>query len=446
MSRAVEAGSCPRSARRSRSDAVARPSTCRCRTRRRGRASRPARGRTRRRRRRGRPPPPPTSRAAAAEVLDEAVDLEHAALVCVHAAPLARPGWKQATRCAGRTSRELAAPRRGSVGRARGQRGGERAAVGELAQRRHAAGDLAQARRCRRCRRAAGSRRAAPIVYGCCGVGEQLVDRRLLDLAAGVHHEHAVGDLGDDAEVVGDQDDRRAEPLADVAQQVEDPRLDRHVERGRRLVGDQQLRVAGERHRDHHALPHAARELVRVLVDAPLRRRDATSSSSSIARARACAPRQARGAAAAPRRSARRRVNTGLSEVIGSWKTNEISRPADRAQLALGRARAGRRPSKRRAPLTVAVVGQQPQERQRVTLLPQPDSPTMPSTSPAPSVEREPSTACDGAVVGLEPHREVRDLEQGRRRQRVVRGSRTSRRPSPSRLNASAQSTIARPG
>ena len=63
--------------------------------------------------------------------------------------------------------------------------------------------------------------------------------------------------------------------LLQLGEQVEDLRLDRHVERGRRLVGDQQLRVAGERHRDHHALAHAARELVRVVVDAPLRRRDA---------------------------------------------------------------------------------------------------------------------------------------------------------------------------
>jgi hypothetical protein len=34
-------------------------------------------------------------------------------------------------------------------------------------------------------------------------------------------------------------------------------------------------RVAGQRHRDHDALAHAARELVRVLVDALLGRGDA---------------------------------------------------------------------------------------------------------------------------------------------------------------------------
>ena len=45
-------------------------------------------------------------------------------------------------------------------------------------------------------------------------------------------------------------------------------RLDRDVERRRRLVGNQQRRVAGKRHGDHDALPHAARELVRIVVHA----------------------------------------------------------------------------------------------------------------------------------------------------------------------------------
>ena len=63
--------------------------------------------------------------------------------------------------------------------------------------------------------------------------------------------------------------------LAQVAHQVEDLRLDRDVERGRRLVGDQQLGLAGEGHRDHHPLGHAARQLVRERLEAPLRIRDA---------------------------------------------------------------------------------------------------------------------------------------------------------------------------
>ena len=57
--------------------------------------------------------------------------------------------------------------------------------------------------------------------------------------------------------------------------QLEDLRLHRHVERGRGLVGDEQLRVADQRHRDHRALAHAAGELVRVVVEPLVRVGDA---------------------------------------------------------------------------------------------------------------------------------------------------------------------------
>ena len=59
-----------------------------------------------------------------------------------------------------------------------------------------------------------------------------------------------------------------------VAQQVEDLGLHGDVERRGGLVGDEQHRIAGERHRDHDALPLAAGELVRVQVEPPLRIRD----------------------------------------------------------------------------------------------------------------------------------------------------------------------------
>jgi hypothetical protein len=52
---------------------------------------------------------------------------------------------------------------------------------------------------------------------------------------------------------------RRLPALIDA--QLQDLRLRRDVERGGRLVGDQQRRLQGEGHGDHHALPLAAREL-----------------------------------------------------------------------------------------------------------------------------------------------------------------------------------------
>jgi hypothetical protein len=87
------------------------------------------------------------------------------------------------------------------------------------------------------------------------------------DLVAAVHHEHAVGNFGHHAHVVRDEEHAHAHLLLQLADELKDLRLDRHVERGGGLVGDQELRLAGERHRDHHALAHAARELVRKAVE-----------------------------------------------------------------------------------------------------------------------------------------------------------------------------------
>ena len=50
---------------------------------------------------------------------------------------------------------------------------------------------------------------------------------RALDDLAGVHHEHALRDFGDDAEVVGDQDQRHAALALQAQQQGEHLRLDR---------------------------------------------------------------------------------------------------------------------------------------------------------------------------------------------------------------------------
>ena len=51
--------------------------------------------------------------------------------------------------------------------------------------------------------------------------------------------------------------------------------LGRHVERRRRLIGDEDPGAAGEGYGDHGSLPKAAGELEGVFVDSPLRLRDA---------------------------------------------------------------------------------------------------------------------------------------------------------------------------
>jgi len=78
------------------------------------------------------------------------------------------------------------------------------------------------------------------------GSVEDVLERPALDDLAGVHHGDAVAHAGDDAEVVRDEDDAHPALGLDVPEQVEDLRLDGDVQRGRRLVGEQDVGLAGE--------------------------------------------------------------------------------------------------------------------------------------------------------------------------------------------------------
>ena len=100
-------------------------------------------------------------------------------------------------------------------------------------------------------------------------VGEDLGDRALLAHRALAHHHHVVGDLAHHTEVVADEQHAHAVLVLQPGEQLHDLALDRHVERGGGLVGDQQLGLAGKRHRDHHALLLASRELVRIRLQPP---------------------------------------------------------------------------------------------------------------------------------------------------------------------------------
>ena len=81
---------------------------------------------------------------------------------------------------------------------------------------------------------------------------------------AAIHHHDPVGDIGNHADIVRHDDHAEVAVAAEFLDQVEDLRLDRHIQRRRRFVGDDQVRVASQRQRDHHPLPHAAGKLVRI--------------------------------------------------------------------------------------------------------------------------------------------------------------------------------------
>ena len=98
-------------------------------------------------------------------------------------------------------------------------------------------------------------------------VVEDLGRRALLDDLAGVHHADAIADAAHHTEVVGDQQDGSTGLFAQRRHEVEHLGLHRRVEARGGLVENQQLRIAGQRHRDHDALLHTARQLVRIAIE-----------------------------------------------------------------------------------------------------------------------------------------------------------------------------------
>ena len=112
----------------------------------------------------------------------------------------------------------------------------------------------------------AGTESSRPCVYGWRGCSSTSSTAPFLDDAPGVHHRHAVGQAGDHGQVVRDPDQRAAGLAAQALHLVQDLALHGDVERGGRLVGDDDVGPVQQRDRDRHALAHAAGELVRVLA------------------------------------------------------------------------------------------------------------------------------------------------------------------------------------
>ncbi len=144
-----------------------------------------------------------------------------------------------------------------------------------MARVRHAAGNRLQPVPARQCRAEARYRAQQPLRVWHQRLAQQRANGRFLHHLSRVHHQHAVGDLRHHADIVRDEDHRHVRVPLQSADQVQDLRLNGHVQRGRRLVGDQQARAAGQCHRDHHALAHTAGKVVRIAGQPTARLRDA---------------------------------------------------------------------------------------------------------------------------------------------------------------------------
>ena len=99
-----------------------------------------------------------------------------------------------------------------------------------------------------------GHRAEKPSGVGHSAIAVQLLNWRDLNGSSGVHHQCAVGELGDHPEVVGDDQNACAGHVARGFQHVEDLGLHSDIQRGGGLVADQQIGIVGDRDGDDDAL------------------------------------------------------------------------------------------------------------------------------------------------------------------------------------------------
>jgi hypothetical protein len=95
--------------------------------------------------------------------------------------------------------------------------------------------------------------------------------RSVLDNMTGVHYINTMGVPGNDAKIMCDEYKRGIQSLSNTAYQLKQLGLYGHVDDGCRLIGDNQLRFAGNRQGNHGALAHTSAELVGVFLHALVR-------------------------------------------------------------------------------------------------------------------------------------------------------------------------------
>ena len=271
---------------------------------------------------------------------------------------------------------------------------------------------------------------------GMLGIGEQRLRRAALDDLAAGHDADPVGEFFDDAEVVGDHQDRHAHALLQVAQQRQDLGLDGDVERRGRLVGDQQVRLVGERHGDHHPLPLAAGQLVRIGLEPlgdvaePDEVEQLDDAGAGLLAAHALVDRQHLADLALDRMQ---RVERGQRFLEHHGDAVAADRPQrlfvganEFAPLEGDRAR---RMERRR-------IGQQLQHRQRADRLSRAGFAHQGQGLALADRERDAAHRLDDPVLGPEVHRQIGHLEQAHLRPpTVLRGSNASRTASPMKIS-----------
>ena len=164
------------------------------------------------------------------------------------------------------------------------------------------------------------------------GARQHLAGRAVLDHRPGVEHHQPVAELGDRGDVVGHQQHAAVLLVGDGAEQLEDVARQRHVESGRRLVGEQQAGPAGQGGGDHHPLAHPARQLVGVGAVALLGVAQPDVAQQRAAPRRGPRRRRARGGRRGGRRAGGRWCGSERAPAAGSGST--APRPPPRCSIS----------------------------------------------------------------------------------------------------------------
>ena len=81
---------------------------------------------------------------------------------------------------------------------------------------------------------------------------------------SGIHNNHVICHLCNDAQVMRDQHDGHIHFLFQLAHLIQNLCLNRYIQRSRRLICDQQLRITYQSHCNHDTLTHTTGKLVRI--------------------------------------------------------------------------------------------------------------------------------------------------------------------------------------
>ena len=217
------------------------------------------------------------------------------------------------------------------------------------------------------------------------GGGKQLLRRRFLDDLAEVHHRGAVRDAADDVEIVADDEVGQPQLALQVEEQVQEVALHGEVEAGGRFVRDDDLGPEDERARDgRRGAPGRPRSDADISPKCPATGRGAASASrrGTMLFARQIVDADRLGDQAADRHARRERGDGVLQQHLRAAAEGEGVPLQHRIERLAGNRRL-RRPSGRVSPIST----------RHSVVLPEPLSPTRPTTSSASSARLTSSSA-----------------------------------------------------